>query len=200
MELFIPNKKAFMQAVVVGNTTLGDIPYQEHEGADHRNSLCSKAYPYKTEAGDSGDKIALKFYPEDDPLETWESIIACNMALQELYNDLYPGDEMTIHYDTVDNMELFIPDKQFGDLAEILSHCWTINLTNKQAMRHKTQQKWITHPCQTFTRFYPTFICNGWAYGAIIIALLLQVLAQIWEISRNHESLLDYKPYPLRKK
>jgi hypothetical protein len=40
-----------------------------------------------------------------------------------------------------------------------------------------------------------TFICNGWTYGAIIIALSLQVLVQIWGISKNPESLLDYKPY-----
>jgi hypothetical protein len=109
MELVIPDKQALMQAEVVGNTTLGDIPDQEHEGAD---SLCSVAYPYKTEAGNSGDKIALKFYPGDDPLETWASVVACNVALQELYNDLYPGDKMTIHYDIVDNMELVIPNKQ----------------------------------------------------------------------------------------
>ncbi len=64
-----------------------------------------------------------------------------------------------------------------------------------QVMRHKTHPKWIAHPCQTFTRCFPTFICNRWAYGATIIALLLQVLAQIWEISRNPEC----KPYPLRK-
>ncbi len=45
-------------------------------------------------------------------METWGYIVACNKALQELYKDLYPGDKMTIHYDTVDKMELVIPDKQ----------------------------------------------------------------------------------------
>jgi hypothetical protein len=117
MELVIPDKQAFF-----GNTTLGDIPVQEHEGAA---SLCSKAYPYRTQAGDSGDKIALKFYPGDDPLETWASIIACNMALQVLYNDLYPGDEMTIHYDIVDNMELVIPDKQAFMQAVVIGNTTT---------------------------------------------------------------------------
>ena len=38
--------------------------------------LCSVAYRYKTEAGDSGDKIALKFYPGDDPVETWAIVVA----------------------------------------------------------------------------------------------------------------------------
>ena len=75
-------------------------------------SLCSVADTYTTAAGDSGDLIALKFYPGDDPVETWASVVACNVALQELYNDLYPGDKMTIYYDTVDKMELVIPDKQ----------------------------------------------------------------------------------------
>jgi hypothetical protein len=38
--------------------------------------------------------------------------------------------------------------------------------------------KWITHPCQTYSRWFLSFICNGWTYGAIIIALSLQVLVQ----------------------
>jgi hypothetical protein len=28
-------------------------------------------------------------------------------------------------------------------------------------------------------------MCNGWTYGAIIIAISLQVVAQFWEISRT---------------
>ena len=88
----------------------------------------------------------------------------------------------------------------FGKSTNILSHLWAANLTNKQAMRHKTPPKYITHPCQTFKRCLPTFICNGCAYGAIIIALSLQVQALIWEMSTYIEILLGYKPYPLRKR
>jgi hypothetical protein len=87
--------------------------------------LCPEADTYTSLAGDSGVKIALKFYPGDDPKETWAYIIACNKALQDLYKDLYPGDKMTIHYDTVDKMELVIPDKQAMMQAVVIGNTTT---------------------------------------------------------------------------
>jgi len=55
-------------------------------------------------------------------VETWANIVACNVALKELYKELYPGDKMTIHYDIVEKMELVIPDKQSIQQAVIVGN------------------------------------------------------------------------------
>lgn len=74
-------------------------------------SMCPSTKSYSTAADDSGGKIALKFYPRDDVQETWAMIVSCNVALQELYEKLYPNEIKTIHFAIKRNMRLVIPDK-----------------------------------------------------------------------------------------
>ena len=57
-------------------------------------------------------KIALKFYPQDNVTVAWGRIVACNVALQMLHEERYPNNTMTVHFDTVENMRLVIPDKE----------------------------------------------------------------------------------------
>jgi hypothetical protein len=70
-----------------------------------------------------------------------------------------------------------------GKSAEIPGHFNATNLTITQELRLLIHPKWIPHPFQTYARCLSTFICNGWAFLAIIIALSPQVLSQILEIS-----------------
>jgi hypothetical protein len=74
--------------------------------------MCPSTKSYTTAADDSGDKIALKFYPQDNVTKAWGTIVACNVALQMLHEERYPNNTMTLHFDTVKNMRLVIPDKE----------------------------------------------------------------------------------------
>lgn len=80
-------------------------------GTAFSDFVCQGATLYETESQDSGDKIALKFYPQDDAVDSWALIVACSNALQERYKARNVTDKGSVPFDTVEGMELLIPNK-----------------------------------------------------------------------------------------
>eukprot|EP00798_Chlamydomonas_sp_ICE-L_P019824 gene19824-26511_t len=66
---------------------------------------CSIKTMYTTSPEDSGDAIALKFYPDADAAEIWGWVVSCNEQLQVLY-----AGSTQVQWDVPQDLELVIPD------------------------------------------------------------------------------------------
>eukprot|EP00798_Chlamydomonas_sp_ICE-L_P026880 gene26880-4489_t len=60
---------------------------------------------HTTSPEDSGDAIALKFYPDADAAEVWGWVVSCNEQLQVLY-----AGSTQVQWDVPQDLELVIPD------------------------------------------------------------------------------------------
>ena len=75
---------------------------------------------------------------------------------------------------------------RFGKSAEICVACIVhTNDAMVQWLRLLPHMEWLPHPLQIYTKWLTTFICCGWEYGGVIIPLLPNLLAQIWEVKWN---------------
>ncbi|KAL7426602.1 hypothetical protein ACHAXM_001127, partial [Skeletonema potamos] len=99
--------------------------------------LCPVATFYTTKADDSGDKIAKQFFPEDDVEVAWAYIVTCNQLLQALYKAV-DGDETTIRFDTMEGMDLVIPDKQAFLQQKVVGNLTFEELISMDSLLHSS--------------------------------------------------------------